>query len=284
MDSEQTTVQTPSTSTPDAPSLPGLPAPAGRAGLLRRLVKRIVYSQLMLREAVFIVLGRSRPFVKFNVETEPPSVYLNFRIRPDRIDALRDFLALPDQLSLCPIRCLEGEQPFHVLALNVYRVSGLANGMRAEWSVYVRDETGAPRYLVVEARADAFSMDPVNVFTRAGSVEHALDDGQLRSRVVLDAAHVFESELQLPPIAERKEVRAAGEWVEANDFIFWRNGVCDRTFYDGALAVAPLWLLPADGRSLRDGTAFSEFIDPEPVHVVALSRRVQFAMSPWWNV
>ena len=267
-----------------APELPGLPPPVGGAGFLRRLVKRYIYSQLMLREALFIILGRSRPLVMFNVETDPPSVYFNFRIRPDRVDALRRRLALPEALSLCPIRCIEGEEPFPALALNVYRVSGLANGLRAEWSAYVRDAGGAPRYLVLEARADAFSMDPVNVFTRAGAVEHALENGILRSRVVSDDGNAFEAEVPMPAASERQEVRATGEWVEANDFIYWRNGVCDRTFYDGALAVAPLWRLPSEGIRVHDDTAWSEFIEPEPVHVVALSRRIQFAMSPWWNV
>ena len=82
-------------------------------------------------------------------------------------------------------------------------------------------------------------------------------------------------EARLPAAAERETLRAAPEWIEANDLIYWRNGICDRTFYDAALANAPLWRVPAAGRG-ESGTAsgWAEFVGPEPRHALLLSKRV----------
>ena len=256
--------------------------PAAR--FLRRSIKRFIYSQLYLRDSLLIFLRKSRPLVLFNVEDDPPSVYVNYRVRPDRVGALDDLLALPDGLTLTPIRVLADEEPFLAITMNAYRVSGLVNGVRAEWSTFVRDADGVPRYLVLEAQSNVGSMDPVHVATRAGDMEHTLQDGMLRTRIVSAERGEFELETPLPAPAEREALTAAPEWIEANDFIYWRNGICDRTFYDAALAHSPVWRVPLAGLRVQDRTVWSEYLEPEPVHAVMLSRRVQFAMSPWWNV
>jgi hypothetical protein len=251
---------------------------------VRRSIKRFIYSQLALREAFMILFRKSAPLVMFNVEDDPPSIYINFRVRSDRVEPLADELDLPDGLTLTPIRCLDAEEPFHAITLNAYRVSGLVSGVRAEWSTYVRDAKGVPRYLVVEAQSDVGSMDPVHIVTRAGSMEHTLDGDRLRTRVVAENQGEFVLDARLPAPTDRETLQAAPEWIGANDFIYWRNGVCDRTFYDAALARAPLWRVPPESLQVRDGTAWREFVDPEPVHALVLSKRTQFAMSPWWNV
>ena len=61
----------------------------GRAGRrLRQAIKSFIYSQLALREGLMIFFRRSSPLVLFNVEADPPSLYVNFRVRADRVAAL----------------------------------------------------------------------------------------------------------------------------------------------------------------------------------------------------
>ena len=252
--------------------------------MLRRSIKRFLYSQLALREALMILLRKSAPLVLFNVEEDPPSIYVNFRVAPEQLDPLTEALDLPDGLTLTPIRCIDGEEPFHAITLNAYRVSGLVNGVRAEWSAYVRDAEGKPRYLVVEAQSDVGSMDPVNIATRAGEMEHSHQDGRLRTRITSENRGTFSLDARLPAPPEREALRAAPEWIEANDLIYWRNGVCDRTFYDAALAHTPLWRVPLEDLRIQDESFWSRFVEPQPRHALLLSKRVQFAMSPWWNV
>jgi hypothetical protein len=163
-------------------------------------------------------------------------------------------------------------------------VSGLANGVRAEWSVYVLDHEGKPRYLVLEAQSDAGSMDPVNIVTRAGDMQHTLDGDLLRTRVTTECPGTFLAEARIPAPEHRETVMADRQWIEANDYIYWRNGICDRTFHDGAMANTPLWCIPPENLRIEDASGWHEYIEPEPVHGVVFARRVQIAISPWWNV
>lgn len=247
---------------------------------IRKLIKRFIYSQLYLRESLLILLGRARPLVRFTVEADPPSVYFNFVIRPEQLDSLERELELPHPLM--PIRCLEGEEPFHCLTLNVYRVSGLVNGVRAEWSLYVRDPGGTPRFMIVEAQADAGSMDPIHIVTRAGEVKHEVADGWLTSEVLSAAGTRFQAHYRNDPGGP--PVRAAPEWVEANDYIYWLNGVCDRTFYDAGLANARARRIDLADVKIEDDTRWSRLVDPTPRHVVVFENPIDFSMSPWWNL
>ena len=161
-----------------------LTKPLTRRGLRgRRALKRFLYAQLALRQALMIALGRELPLVPFTVEADPPSVYYVFRIRPELVGALGDRLGLPAHLPLTTIRCLVDDDPAHLLVLNVYRVSGLANGLRAEWSVFVADADGVPRYMVFDARSSKVSMDPVDVITRPSPVKHRREGAVISTRV-----------------------------------------------------------------------------------------------------
>jgi len=247
---------------------------------LRSAIKRFIYSQLLLRESLLIIFGRSKPLVRFKVEAEPPSLYFNFALRPEQVERLEIELELP--YPLAPVRCIEGEDAFHCLTLNVYRVSGLANGIRAEWSLYVRDPSGKPRYLIIDARADAGSMDPIHIITRAGEVTYERTEEWLTSRIVSADGSLFQARCRARPDAPA--VRAAPEWVEANDFIYWRNGVCDRTFYDAGLANPRLRLIDPADVSIEDDTPWGRLADPTPRHVIVFEDEIEFAMSPWWNI
>ncbi len=251
--------------------------------IARQTIKRFLYSQLALLEASKLLRGDSKPLIRFTVEGWPPSVYFNFPIRDDRLAALGDELRLPSDLVLTKVRCRSGEEPFYALTLNVYRVSGLTNGLRAEWSVYVRDASGKPRYLVIEARASQPSMDPVDLITRASRIEHALIDGRLTTCVDSDGA-TFNARLLLPEPEHAKLFASANEWVEANDFIYWRNGVCDRAFYDGALANGKMWELDCNEAELVDHSHWARYVAERPQHIVLLAGAVELVISPWWNV
>jgi len=255
-----------------------LPSPFQRR--LRVFIKRFVYSQLYLRESLFILLGRSKPFVRFTVEPSPPSLYFNFAIAPEQLAAFESELALPHPLA--PIRCLDSDVAFHCLTLNVYRVSGLANGMRAEWSTYVHDAGGTPRYLIVEARADRGSMDPIDIITRPGHVVY--DDSGEAFALEVGSEGGTHFKASCGRSEQGKPVRAAAEWIEANDYIYWRNGICDRTFYDAGLANARMRSVDPGQISISDDTPWSRYIEPVPRHVIRFEGAIDFAMSPWWNL
>jgi hypothetical protein len=247
---------------------------------LRVAIKRFLYSQLYQRDSFRLMFGRAKPLVQFKVEATPPSVYFNFELDPARVPGLQAKLDLP--YPLMPIRCLESDEPFHCLTLNIYRVSGLANGLRAEWSLYIEDPFGKQRYLVVEAQADAPSIDSVNLLTRRGEVTHGLEGGALASSVVAGDGRRFVSSCRDHETGPA--VRVAPEWIEANDYIYWLNGICDRTFYDSGLANPSVRRVDPANVAIQDDTRWGALVAPDPKHVVVFENAIEFAMSPWWNL
>ena len=255
-----------------------------RGGLRgRRALKRFLYAQLALRQAVLIAMGREQPLLSFTVEADPPSVYFVFRVRAEMIDQLAGRLGLPGDLRPTPIRCLSGDEPEHLLALNVYRVSGLANGLRAEWSVFVADASGAARYLVFDARSSQISMDPVDIITRASTVIHERRDSTITTRVG-DGRNAFTATIEMPPGDGAPRVSPAPEWVTANDFIYWGNGVCDRTYYDAGMVDPRKRKVPASACTVDDGTPWAALVEPEPVHVLVFEGAIELVISPWENL
>lgn len=260
-----------------------LTKPLSKGGRLgRRLLKRFIYAQMALRTGFMIAIGREQPLIRFTVENEPPSVYWVFRLKATAVAGLAEKLELPPQFSLCPIRCLADDEPAYLMTLNVYRVSGLANGIRAEWSVYVHDGDGVPRYMVVDARSSQTSMDPVDVITRASTVIHERAGDTIRTQVG-DGSKAFNCTMRVPtPLPS--VASAASEWVTANDFIYWGNGICDQTFYNVGLANAQQRRLGGETAVIDDQSAWAQFIEPEPVHILVFDHAIEFVVSPWANV
>ncbi len=248
----------------------------------RRILKRVLYSQLALRDAFMILIGRQRPHLSFKVLANPCSIYMNFAIKKDMEQQFVDYINLGDGLSLAPMRSLAGDEPGLMLTLNIYEVSGLVHGPRAEWSTYIADSDGIPRYMVLEARAAAGSMDPVNLFTKPDRVEHRVTGDRIVSTVASEGGSLFSSSILIDeahPMA-----KPATEWIEANDYIYWRNGVCDRTWYDASLFNARVRSVPAGDFTISDETPWARFIDPQPGNVLRYDGALEFMISPWFNV
>jgi hypothetical protein len=249
----------------------------GRLG--RRSLKRILYSQMQFRNVFMIATGKEQPLMKFTVEAEPPSVYFNFRVKDSHATAAA--FGLPSGFELSPMTPVVGDDPAPLLTLNVYRVSGIARGIRAEWSTYIRDRLGIPRYMVVAAQSATTSMDPIDIITKAGRVEHEHTGSTIRT-VVDTGRGLFEGSIEvLGDAAEPRQ--ATGEWVRSNDFIYWKNGVCDRTFYDAGLTSSPLEVVAPDRVEISHATEWTEFVEPDP-QVVVFPDAIDFVIMPWLNI
>lgn len=249
----------------------------------RRVLKRFLYSQLAMRQAIMIALGKEQPIVNFTVEADPPSVYFVYRLRPEVVPELGDILGLPPEFASAPLRCLATDDPAHLLVLNVYRVSGLAKGLRAEWSVFVGDAEGVPRYMVFDARSSLPSMDPIDVITRRSTVEHERTGSTITIRVG-DGDVAFTSTIEIPPGDAAPLVPTAPEWSTANDYIYWGNGICDRTYYDAGMAAARVRSVPPASATINDGTPWADLVEPGPVHVLVFEDAIELAITPWENL
>lgn len=258
--------------------------------------KRTEFGNRALAEAQLIGAGLAPPVLEFTVEGTPPSIFVNYVIPDDRAADFLALIDLPPAFSLAKVRILESDPVAQYwISLNVYRVSGLTTGLRAEWSTYVDDGSGVPRFMIVQARAAEGSVDPLGPLAPPEPFEHTVDaDGVIRTEMlrtvdrglgpVLTADDLFRSTIALPEPADRRFVEPTLEWAAANDFIYWLNGVNDRTFYDAAAHSAPLLSVDLADVTLADDTDWAPFIDPEPAHVLVYLDELRFKISPWWNV
>lgn len=251
--------------------------------LVRTGLKRALYAQVALREASRVLRGKSDPLIRFVVEQDPPSTYFNFRIQESQLATFEAYLDLPPGFPLARVQTMEGQQPYYCLTLNTYRVSGITSGVRAEWSVYVDTGDGVPRYMVIEARQDGLSMDPVDIITRRSRVEHTQEGDRLRTHVEANVGDGFRADCRLP-LDGGELLPAARQWVEANDMIYWRNGVADRTFYGAGLANGKMWKLAPEAFTLDNDTEWSRFVEPEVNEVLVFTDPLEFIISPWANL
>lgn len=258
-------------------------SPLGRIG--RKMLSRFLYANIYSVGAIQILLGKEKPLIRFTVEEDPPSVYYNFPVLPDQVDALTRYLDLPRGFSLAKLRYLESDKdPFYCLTLNVYRVSGITNGLRAEWSVYVNDLEGRVRYLVAEARASQHSMDPVDIITRKYPLKHEVQDGTINTYTTSSKGSTFRGSCPVPTETNAVLDSITKDWLAANDEIYWGNGVYDRAFYNRGMACTKIWSLPPETVIVEHSTDWSPFLAERPAQVVVLPQAVEFVCSPWWNL
>lgn len=259
-------------------------------------VKRTEFYDRARNEADRIAAGVAQPVLEFTVEGSPPSVFVNWIVPDAQAAAFSSFVALPPGFSLAKVRIIEGDPVARYwLSLNVYRVSGLTTGLRAEWSTYVDDGSGVPRFMIIRARAAEGSLDPIGPIAQPEPFSHGLGtDGVIRTAMnrtvlvnsvpVVTADNLFNSSITLPAPVDRNYVVPTREWVTANDFIYWRNGVNDRIFHNSTSHSAPLISVALADVVLDDDSEWAPFVDPVPGHVLVYLDRIQFMIGPWWNV
>lgn len=259
-------------------------------------VKRTVYGQQAQADAYNVGLGTEHPIVEFSVVDSPPSIFVNWPIPDAQAAAFAAFIGLKPGFTLAKVKILEDDPtPRYWLSLNVYRVSGITNGLRAEWSTYVDDGTGVPRFMIVRARAAEGSIDPIGPLAPPEPFQHALgvDDvitTDMKKTVIVDGNPVltpdnlFNSTIDLPAVGDRDYVLPDKEWVAANDFIYWMNGVNDRTFYNSSAHSASLISVDLADVTVDDDSDWAPYLEPVPAHVLVYLDAIQFAIAPWWNV
>jgi hypothetical protein len=243
--------------------------------------KATVFSANEVVRAGAIANRKAEPMADFFVEPGPPSIYLNFEILPDQREALAAAIPLPEGFELAPVRPIRRGGKRYFLSLNIYETQGIASGLRAEWSVYVtRTGDPEPRYMVLEAQSDSFSLDPVNLFTQPADVfEYAVEDGVIRVDVQAPGTS-FQATIPLP---QRPRYRATTlEWAEANNLIYWGNGVADKIYYNGLTYDTQVRRVPNRTVTISDDTAWAEYL--RLAQVLVYQNELEFIASPWNNL
>jgi hypothetical protein len=256
----------------------------------RHTLKHLFHNMNALEYAQGVRHGDNPPWMSFAVEGSPNSIFINFEMDPSQLEAFEQN-ELPQGFKLKPLRILESDEPGYFLVLNVYHSGGgLVSGARAEWSVFVEDPiNGHARFLVIQAAAAIVSADSVNLLTMPEPVTHEQVGNTLATYVGVEVGDppveqdYFRSAIVWPQ--ERGTlVGFAREFVAANDYIFWGNGVADRGLYNGTVHNRDALLIPSADIQVNDDSRWSSYVRSTPKHSFVYLTPLEIVVSPWWNL
>ena len=259
-------------------------------------VKRTEFGRLALDDSALIAAGEKEAVLDFTVEDTPPSIFINLIVPDEKAEDFAAVASLPPGFSLAKVRIIESDLVERFwLSVNVYRVSGLTTGLRTEWSTYVDDGSGVPRFMILRARASEGSLDPIGPLAPPEPFTHLVDPAgvirtDIRKTVVQNGATVLtpnnllRSTVALPDAIDRQYEVPTRQWVTANDFIYWLNGVNDRIFHNSTSHSPQLISVDLGDVTLQDNTEWAPFVDPTPGHVLVYLDNIKFKIGPWWNI
>lgn len=237
------------------------------------------------------------PWLDFLVSSEadgegsPGSVFIRWEFKDqDAIDAF-EASALPAGFSLAPCQFLESDVPGYFLVLNLYNSAGpIVNGARAEWDVFVYPpgEASRPRFMVIDALAEAVSADSVNGLTPPEPLSHRFVSSDVVSSVAkfeegLETA-VFSLRFPRPEPTADNIARFTREMAVANDHIYWGNGVFDRGFYNASTFKCDAVLADLDRVEIIDNSSWKPYLKADPSYVVYYLNTLEYVVSPWYNL
>jgi hypothetical protein len=246
-----------------------------------RLLKRKLYSKLINNDVVAAFNAKDEPVSAFEIDNSVPSVFFNYVIPDAKADGLEAALGLPSGYCLKKNKILESDaQQAYYLTLNIFKINEAIEGLRAEWSVYVDDGTGHEHFMIVELMTEDVVLDPVNLLNFPSMVQHELS-GDTVSTTLVSPTIDFKAVLKVNDC--REELHTL-DWVEAKDFVYYLNGICDKYYFGEGSLETPLLLVNPSSVIVSASTPWSEFIDSEPVHVLLRTNRQFIGKKPWVNV
>jgi hypothetical protein len=212
-------------------------------------------------------------------------LYLNWEIPAASVRQLEAALQLPQRgFRIAPIEIVRGERPRPYLSLNYYTttIAGVLT-YRTEWSTYVvKSPDPRPRYMVLEVQSSEDGADPTYLpgFVKpAADVSYTIDGTQVQA-----SSPDVRASFSLPPSGSEKTVKIGRPWAQANDALYWLNGVADTALYNGGLTDAsPISVDPA-GVAVQNASPWAAYIPERPANVLLFPKPLEFAFTPYFNL
>jgi hypothetical protein len=205
------------------------------------------------------------------------SIYLNFKLTQQYSEYLDDYITkYSEDLSIVPVCLFPEEEATKYLSVNIYNCSSPAflNGnkqtLRCELNTYVKDKrTGKYGTLILDYLSNDLSMDPVNLFkpppshTDGAVVYNIIYQNPYHPHHPSQPTHPSRphrsyqtKKLHIDCRSKRDKIKlslklcvdkmkevtivTSRELVKFSDYIYYKNGIYDKLFYDDTLVNALL--------------------------------------------
>ena len=272
----------------------------------RNIVKKLFVGMEAHDYAEGVGALEEEPLVDLLVKSEqdddtppsPGSVFIRWEFRDQAAVEEFERNELPEGFTLARTRFLDSDDPEgeYFLALNLYNSSGsIVSGARAEWDVFVNPPEGAdpdagvrPRFMIIDALAEAVSADPIHLVTEAEPLSHAFDGDVVKTtvrRTEGDAeVPVFQSSFPKPDPETAEVARFTREMAIGNDYIYWANGVYDRVVYNATTFNEDAYFVDPATVTITDDTRWRQYLKPEVTDVTYYVNTLEYVASPMANL
>lgn len=253
---------------------------------------------------------------------EPDSIYLNFKLTPEYSSYLDKYIEkFNENLSTVPVCLFPEEEASKYLSVNIYNCSSPAflNGnkqtLRCELNTYIKDKS-TDKYgtLILDYLSNDLSMDPINFFKFPPT--HA--DGMVVYNVIHEHPYhphhpyylnhpinkktndIYQKKIIHIDCRSKKDniklsfkmcvdkikevtITTSKELVNFSDYIYYKNGIYDKLYYDDTLVNAKIKSPnPIEEKELlfvyKD--LFFEKIDS----IFYFENKINFVGSMWENI
>jgi len=253
-------------------------------------------------EYLGIFTGFTEPNVRFAVTTDKPSYFLAFKIRDEKQMDFIEYVGLPKDIQLSPMRLRENGPSEVMLALNIYSatIEGISDGLRAEWNTFFLPDGGTsddPRIIVVQAESNADSFDPVNLFTSpVKSFEHKDENGATSSSYTISRGWfqediTFSLSYPTPEICDNTTLAEpncdsiSAELTFSNDAVYWGNLIADRGLFNDVLGIPVRVVAPSQIAFDISKSGWAPFVEAEVLDFFVFNPvEIQYFLNPMYNL
>lgn len=262
-------------------------------------VYKLLYFLMGFANAVSTLFGSHRPFITFHVFDKPNSIFINYKIKNVQLFE-KEMLKNQFKLAKCKLLLLNEQDKDqkeekdddgggYYVSVNVY-CGEVATTLptRCEYSVYIVDpyKPSEVSMLVVEAFSSIFSYDTYKGFIRGSKVTHVLAENKYLVTNYENALYSMKCTINVRSDAIAKNTHQIHpDFVKANDRIYWRNGLCDKIYYDAEFSQAKVVFVdPADCQIAYHTGKCLEYLEPEPSSVFYYKGDLKYVVRPSVNL
>tara|TARA_Y100000992_G_scaffold301387_2_gene272167 strand:- start:731 stop:1504 length:774 start_codon:yes stop_codon:yes gene_type:complete len=212
---------------------------------------KVVYGGLLSGMPSLIYNPFSENTFNMPLTISPKSLYLNFKLSDNNSEYLNNYIQkYTKKLSITPISLFPNEKKRNYLSINIYNCSSPAflnknkQTTRCEINTYIKDnETGKYGTLIIDYLSNELSMDPVNIFKDKNKLVYSNDvSDSIKVDGTSESEHIDLKFNVLSPVTSNCHINT--ELVKYSDFIYYKNGIYDKLYYDSTLVEAPVQMIP----------------------------------------
>lgn len=205
--------------------------------------------RILLLKTIYKTLLSALPILTYNSFTKifyapftikPYSTYINFNLEQDQVLFLQNYIKnYTDNIELFPMKIFPNDVPSYILSVNIYNCTSPLflneekDITRCEINTYVKDKNNNYGTLILDYCSNHLSLDPVDLF-KTGQKAFFKKDDEFLNYNVLNEKMNFSMQFDYIKTAKIKNI-ISDNLIQFTDNIFYKNGICDKLFYDSTL-------------------------------------------------